>query len=75
MPPQPPTSAPADPKTKKTGSQSSQTNDKELRELRAANMHRTLSDVAVEVLSTERTPKAEKTKQLFAMLWFVLFEM
>lgn len=72
--PQPPTSAPADPKAKKTGSQSSQTNDKELRELRAANIHRTLSDVAIEVLSTERTPRAEKTKQLFAMLWFVLIE-
>ncbi|KAE9964601.1 hypothetical protein BLS_008208 [Venturia inaequalis] len=69
MPSQPPTSAPADPKAKKTGSQSSQTNDKELRELLSANIHRTLSDVAIEVLSTERTPRAEKTKQLFAMLW------
>lgn len=74
MPPQPPTSAPADTKAKKTGSQSSQTNDKELRELLSANMHRTLSEVAIEVLSTERTPRAEKTKQLFAMLWFVLFK-
>lgn len=84
MPPQPPvdytymqpqaqTSAPADTKSKKTGSQSSQTNDKELRELRTQNAHRSLSDVAQEVLSTERTPRAEKTKQLFAMLWLVVF--
>lgn len=73
MQPQAQTSAPTDAKTKKTASQSSQTNDKELRELRSQNIHRTLSDVAVEVLSTERTPRAEKTKQLFAMLWSVVF--
>jgi regulatory factor X len=73
QPQQAQTSAPADTKSKKTGSQSSQTNDKELRELRAQNEHRSLSDVAQEVLSTERTPRAEKTKQLFAMLWFVTF--
>ena len=56
---------------KKKGASSSATNDKELRELLAANDGRTLRDVATEVLKTERTPKAEKTKQLFAMLWFV----
>jgi regulatory factor X len=66
------TSAPADTKSKKIGSQSSQTNDKELRELRLQNAHRSLTDVAQEVLATERTPRAEKTKQLFAMLWFVI---
>jgi regulatory factor X len=73
MQPQAQTSAPADSKSKKMGSQSSQTNDKELRELRIQNAHRTLADVAQEVLTTERTPRAEKTKQLFAMLWFVTF--
>ena len=57
---------------KKKGTSSSATNDKELREILAANEGRTLRDVAVEVLKTEKTPKAEKTKQLFAMLWFVL---
>jgi len=65
------TSAPSDGRPKKLGSASSQTNDKELRELLSRNQGRTLSDVAQEVLSTERTPRAEKTKQLFAMLWFV----
>ena len=56
---------------KKKGASSSATNDKELRELLTANDGRSLKDVATEVLKTERTPKAEKTKQLFAMLWCV----
>lgn len=45
------------------------TNDKELRELLARNEARALRDVAQEVIQKERTPQAEKTKQLFAMLW------
>jgi len=45
------------------------TNDKELRELLAKNETRILKDVAQEVIQKERTPQAEKTKQLFAMLW------
>lgn len=45
------------------------TNDKELRELLARNENRILKDVAQEVIQKERTPQAEKTKQLFAMLW------
>lgn len=57
--------------TKKRGSASSQTNDKELREMLRVNHGRTLSDVAKEVLTTERTSRAEKSKQLFAMIWFV----
>ncbi|KAL9091880.1 MAG: hypothetical protein Q9165_004632 [Trypethelium subeluteriae] len=56
---------------KKRGASSTATNDKELREILAANEGRSLRDVATEVLKTERTPKAEKTKQLFAMLWYV----
>ena len=47
------------------------TNDKELRELLARNESRVLKDVAQEVIQKERTPQAEKTKQLFAMLWYV----
>ena len=47
------------------------TNDKELRELLARNETRALKDVAQEVIQKERTPQAEKTKQLFAMLWYV----
>lgn len=54
---------------KKKGAASSATNDKELREMLAKNDGRSLRDVAAEVLATERTPRAEKTKQLFAMLW------
>ncbi len=54
---------------RKKGSASSATNDKELRELIARNDGRLLKDVATEVIATERTPRAEKTKQLFAMLW------
>ena len=47
------------------------TNDKELREMLARNENRPLRDVAQEVIQKERTPMAEKTKQLFAMLWWV----
>lgn len=47
------------------------TNDKELRELLNKNESRVLKDVAQEVIQKERTPQAEKTKQLFAMLWYV----
>ena len=47
------------------------TNDKELRELLSRNENRVLKDVAQEVIQKERTPQAEKTKQLFAMLWWV----
>ncbi|CAK3936466.1 Transcriptional regulator RFX1 [Lecanosticta acicola] len=45
------------------------TNDKELREMLAKNEGRPLREVAQEVVQKERTPMAEKTKQLFAMLW------
>ncbi len=33
------------------------------------NEGRPLKEVAQEVIAKERTPMAEKTKQLFAMLW------
>ncbi|KAF2205830.1 hypothetical protein GQ43DRAFT_211034 [Delitschia confertaspora ATCC 74209] len=55
---------------KKRGSTSgSATNDKELREMLVRNEGRALKDVAAEVIATDRTSKAEKSKQLFAMLW------
>ncbi|KAF2176271.1 hypothetical protein K469DRAFT_607759 [Zopfia rhizophila CBS 207.26] len=54
---------------KKKGSASGATNDKELREMLARNDGRDLKDVAAEVIATDRTSKAEKSKQLFAMLW------
>ena len=53
----------------KKGGSASAANDRELREILAKNLQRTLSDVATEVIATERTSKSEKTKQLFAMLW------
>lgn len=54
---------------RRKGSAATATNDKELRELLLRNEERGLKDVAQEVIQKERTPQAEKTKQLFAMLW------
>jgi regulatory factor X, other len=54
---------------RKKGSAVTATNDKELREMLSRNEGRPLRDVAQEVIQKERTPMAEKTKQLFAMLW------
>lgn len=56
---------------KKKGAAYTATNDKELREMLTRNDGRVLKEVAQEVIATERTPKAEKSKQLFAMLWCV----
>lgn len=58
---------------RRKGSAATATNDKELRELLSRNEERGLKDVAQEVIQKERTPQAEKTKQLFAMLWCVHF--
>ncbi|KAL1304484.1 hypothetical protein AAFC00_003474 [Neodothiora populina] len=54
---------------RRKGSSATATNDKELRELLSRNDGRSLPEVAQEVIAKERTPQAEKTKQLFAMLW------
>lgn len=54
---------------RRKGSAVTATNDKELREMLHKNEGRPLREVAVEVIQKERTPMAEKTKQLFAMLW------
>ncbi len=54
---------------RKKGSAVTATNDKELREMLSKNEGRELREVAHEVIQKERTPMAEKTKQLFAMLW------
>ncbi|KAF2463744.1 uncharacterized protein BDR25DRAFT_272684 [Lindgomyces ingoldianus] len=56
-------------KKKKGSASGSATNDKELREMLVRNEGRGLKDVAAEVIATDRTSKAEKSKQLFAMLW------
>tara|TARA_R110002003_G_scaffold48_19_gene4135 strand:- start:40614 stop:41204 length:591 start_codon:yes stop_codon:yes gene_type:complete len=59
----------AEEKKKKSSASGSATNDKELRQLLAQNENRNLKDVAAEVIQNDRTSKAEKSKQLFAMLW------
>ncbi|KAF2114771.1 RFX DNA-binding domain-containing protein [Lophiotrema nucula] len=56
-------------KKKKGSASGSLTNDRELREMLNKNSGRDLKDVAAEVIATDRTSKAEKSKQLFAMLW------
>ncbi|KAF2262078.1 hypothetical protein CC78DRAFT_535133 [Lojkania enalia] len=67
--PMAPASLEAEEKKKKGSASGSATNDKELREMLARNDGRALKDVAAEVIATDRTSKAEKSKQLFAMLW------
>ncbi|OAL51458.1 hypothetical protein IQ07DRAFT_631311 [Pyrenochaeta sp. DS3sAY3a] len=54
---------------KKASTSGAATNDKELRQLLNQNEGRNLKDVAAEVIQNDRTSKAEKSKQLFAMLW------
>lgn len=60
-------------KKKKGSTSGSATNDKELRQMLQQNEGRKLKDVAAEVIQTDRTSKAEKSKQLFAMLWSVCY--
>lgn len=60
-------------KKKKGSTSGSATNDKELRQMLQQNEGRKLKDVAAEVIQTDRTSKAEKSKQLFAMLWSVRY--
>jgi regulatory factor X len=62
-------------KKKKGSASGAATNDKELREMLVRNGTRELKDVAAEVIATDRTSKAEKSKQLFAMLWYVALPM
>ncbi|KAK1920387.1 hypothetical protein P3342_002683 [Pyrenophora teres f. teres] len=56
-------------KKKRPSASGAATNDKELRQLLNQNENRDLKDVAAEVIQNDRTSKAEKSKQLFAMLW------
>jgi regulatory factor X len=56
-------------KAKKGGSAGGARDDKELRELISQNTHRGLAEVARDILVLDRSSKAEKMKQLFAMLW------
>ncbi|MCJ1225361.1 hypothetical protein MMC12_002010 [Toensbergia leucococca] len=54
---------------KKKGSATSIANDQELRKLFRENQGQSLKEVSLQVLANDRGPKAEKTKQIFAMLW------
>lgn len=58
-------SAPAKP-----GSRSNANNEMEMRQLFHSNKHRTLQDVAEELHGNERGPNSERTRQVFAMLWY-----
>lgn len=58
-------SAPAKP-----GSRSNANNEMEMRQLFQSNKHRTLQEVAEELHGNERGPNSERTRQVFAMLWY-----
>ena len=55
----------------KGGSRSSANNEVEMRQLYVANRHRNLQEVAEELHGNERGPNSERTRQVFAMLWYV----
>jgi regulatory factor X len=52
---------------------SSANNELEMRQLFSANRHRGLQDVASELHGNERGPNSERTRQVFAMLWYISF--
>ncbi|KAF2637782.1 hypothetical protein P280DRAFT_520911 [Massarina eburnea CBS 473.64] len=56
-------------KSRKGASAGGARDDRELRELINQNTHRGLTEVARDILVLDRSSKAEKMKQLFAMLW------
>lgn len=57
----------------KKPSKSSAANEMEMRSLFANNKHRSLPEVARELHGNERGPQSERTRQVFAMLWYVQF--
>lgn len=54
------------------GPKSSAANEMEMRQLFNTNKHRTLPEVARELHGNERGPQSERTRQVFAMLWYVI---
>lgn len=54
----------------KSGSRSNANNEMEMRQLFHSNKHRTLQEVAQELHGNERGPNSERTRQVFAMLWY-----
>ena len=62
-----------DPGPPRAGSlRSSANNELEMRQLFSANRHRGLQDVAGELHGNERGPNSERTRQVFAMLWYAI---
>ena len=58
----------------KKSSATSLQNDLELRKLFRQNEGKSLQDIATQLQGNERGPQSEKTRQIFAMLWFVISE-
>lgn len=56
-------------------SRTSANNELEMRQLFTANQHRNLQDVAEELHGNERGPNSERTRQVFAMLWYAAFSL
>lgn len=54
----------------KKNSAASAQNDLELKRLFRENESKTLQDVATQLQGNERGPQSEKTRQIFAMLWY-----
>ena len=61
----------ADPEAKRPRVSTGHTNENELKDMLQKNISRPLDQVADEVIANERTSSSEKSKQLFAMLWYV----
>jgi regulatory factor X len=57
--------------TRKTnGSRTSANNEAEMRQLFLANQNRSIQEVAGELHGNDRGPNSERTRQIFAMLWY-----
>ncbi len=54
----------------KPASRTSANNEQEMRQLFVSNKHRNLQEVAQELHGNERGPNSERTRQVFAMLWY-----
>jgi len=60
------------PTNAKPGSRTSANNEMEMRLLFNSNKHRNIQDVAEELHGNERGPNSERTRQVFAMLWYAI---
>jgi len=55
----------------KPAARGSANNELEMRQLFSANKHRKLPEIARELHGNERGPNSERTRQVFAMLWYI----